>query len=228
MTGRKLIIGREVATVILVVVVFAVSFFDLFFASKLDLARNLAERVSTVAESLSANVEGLDLSSPLVKAEGAWSLRNIGSFSVTASAQLGNIVTTWFFDMIDATARYFEDLYKSFLKSWGSFLGLSGSDKNSATSALPTDTEKLKEQIRQEVYDQLKKDLLSRPGFIGLSAFPASGSTSTDLSRQKSIEQMFSDKVQIVVSPDGRSGTVKPVLRDKLGGNYLFLLNTKN
>ena len=225
MNLRTLILARQLAVSVLAVAVFSVLAVDFFSFSKMGLGGELAGLSFSVVKNLSTSVANIDLSPRLVGIAGSLSLAGAWVSTGEISSQLAGTFINWFSDMADGVGQYTVDLYRNFIASWGKFLGLGEAGREGNLSGTPQDISALKEQVKKELYDELKKELLNRPGFVGVSAFPSTGSTSTDLARTKSVEQMFSDKVKVEVSPDGRQGTVKPIFRDRLGGNYLFLLS---
>jgi hypothetical protein len=223
-----LILAKQFATALLAVVIFMLLSVNFVSLSRLGAVNHFATRSISLADNLSANVGAINLAPRLDGLSGALLQGGAGVLVGQISTQLGNAFTAWLADMADAVTQYTIDLYHSFINAWSKFLGFNKTADTSNLSGKPTDMVALKAQIKQEVYDQLKQELLNRPGFVGLSAFPSTGSTSTDLTRTENIKQMFSDKVNVQVSPDGKSGTVKPIFRDRLGGNYLFLLSPDN
>lgn len=222
---RNLIIAKHLATSVLAVVVFMVLALNFFYISRLGIVNSLAERSISLAANFSVGVGALSPSSGLLGFSGSILAESAKVKVYDTSYQLGNAFTSWLADWADAMSQYAVDLYGGFISSWGKFLGLSGENDSDKLSGSNQDIDVLKEQIKQEVYDQLKKEMLNRPGFLGVSVFPSTGVTSTDLSREKNIQRIFSDNVNVKVSPDGKTGTVKPVFRDSSGGNYIFLLN---
>lgn len=152
---------------------------------------------------------------------------------------------------------YIANLPTKSILAWKEFLGLNRlADKNttsdsvsipsipvaaSATSSLDAKTE---EQLRVDIYNQLKKELeasiksqmktaiiQSTGGSIsssGLVVYPSSGSSTLDYQKQQQVQSAFSDKVVINFDRSGQSGVITPIFKSAVGGNYLFVLTPVN
>jgi len=92
-----------------------------------------------------------------------------------------------------------------------------------------TDREKLKQEIIKELQQQgvvtfNNTNQASTFDDQGVILIKPTGSSTLDLSNIKNIKESFSDRVIIDFSPDGQSGVLQPVFRNRIGEKYIFLI----
>ena len=143
--------------------------------------------------------------------------------SVSFLPNIYNNTTDWF----SAFVNWIKDLWATIVIKWSQFLGLAPT-----TPATP-DLANLREQIKQEVLDELSRQASSTSADASdlkisqsrLAAFPSTGSTTQDQITENNLRQAFADPVDVQVDPSGTAGVVRPIFRDgRRGGNYVFVL----
>ncbi len=138
---------------------------------------------------------------------------------------------------LDPVYDWAADAWDSFVINWRVFLGLESTPIVLPASELPSVvTVELREQIRQEILNELKAEQASGTQAFGglvsanksthaVLAVPITGSTTIDETLKQNLRQVFADPVDIKFEADGTSGIITPIFQDgRRGNDYVFVL----
>jgi len=161
----------------------------------------------------------------LVSETSAW-LKNTGSFLNQGRLSLREKIVFSTQGVWSSMSEY----QTKAVANWKNFLGTDGAV---TLESLPPE---LREQIRQEIEAEVKKNLggaaSAEPGSLalpqeGVVVVPSSSSSSDEALRKK-IQGLFSDQVEVKFDKSGKTGIITPVFKEGPGGNYIFMMTPIN
>lgn len=163
--------------------------------------------------------------------------KNVASLTLPASVSFLTPAYGALADFSSGLYDWSQDAWDSFVLNWRVFLGLESAPIILPASELPpAATAELREQIRQEILNELNAGSASSTQAFGglvpankpphaVLVVPVTGSTTVDETLKKNLRQVFADQVDIKFDANGTSGIITPIFQDgRRGNDYVFVL----